>query len=298
MKEINNIYKSEKYFDIVYQYEREYVISVSDKNIFFYHTKLELFEKLKSFSIFFYNPCINLLYHYPHLTKKQSLSIKKMYTKTLINENKSPHFWLIKTNNFEEAFLKGGGIVAVNDTDFIYHSIRLFSLDQLCIGAIPPLRFNLFFNKCPYCEGYETITSYKNDILLLDSNIAPLDKAYLFNKYLVVPKSVMKAFTEEKLFDFNKKIHKFTEDELYLYLYGIKGIGTAIAKSRPNERHYWEGLNHYLYDNRNKIKKRNKSINLEDFEEIKCPFCYYGYKNEIQRYKLNNLDIVQKLLIK
>ncbi|MDP8051495.1 hypothetical protein QJU23_03520 [Pasteurella atlantica] len=295
MKKINNLYKQQNYFDVVNIFENTHKICVPDKNVFFYKNKDDVENKLNNETEFFYNPAISHLYKYHQLPQTTIETLKKEYKNELINSQKDPIFYLVATNNFNEAFLKGSGIIAVKKgNDYEYHSIRLFSLIDNIIGQISPIRFNLFFQKCDYCQGFETITSYSKEILGLEINKSPLDPQYSFNKLLVVPKLLMKAFTKNGIIDFNKKIEQFSPLELNHYFYGLKNLGVARAKSKPDEISYWEGLNSYLYDQRNKIKSK-KGIDLGYFYEEKCPFCYYGYKNEIKYYQVDNKNIVEYL---
>ncbi len=295
MKKINELYKQQNYFDVVTLFEKKHTICVPDKNVFFYRSKDELENKLNKEMEFFYNPAISYLYKHHQLSKITLDALKKEYKYSLINAQQVPIFYLVATNDFNEAFLKGGGIVAVKQGNhYEYHSIRLFSLIENIIGQIPPIRFNLFFQKCDYCQGFETITSYSQEMLRLEMNKSPLDPSYSFNKLLVVPKLLMKAFTNNGIIDFNKKIEQFSPMELNHYFYGLKNLGVARAKSKPDEISYWEGLNSYLYDQRNKIKSK-KGIDVGYFYEEKCPFCHQGYKNEMKYYQVDNKNIVEYL---
>ena len=211
---------------------------------------------------------------------------------------------LVQAETFEEAFLKGGGIVATHQGVFVgseqcqYYGIRLFSIVEKLIDRIHPDRFafNLYHNACPYCGGYGFLKSYPLE-KWVDKRFAPLDpRMTSLGLHRVMPKATIAHFAKEGLFDFSVAPNELTSDEFHILLYGFKAYRfKKPGKAGVVEDDFWEwrGLNSYLYNNAQKLGVGD-SVNSE-LKWRKCPFCAAGFRSTVTRYLREGKSIASYL---
>jgi excinuclease ABC subunit A len=212
---------------------------------------------------------------------------------------------LVKTDTFEEAFVKGAGVVAtysdkvaMTSEKCIYHTIRLFSLIDRVVDNIDPasFAFNLYRNACPYCKGYGHFKSYPFH-KWIDTNYSVLDPQmtpYKINR--VMPKNVIVKFAKEGLFDFSSKVETLTEAEFNVLLYGFKAykfIKSGKAGKVDDDFLEWRGLNSYIYHNSTKLSQ-NGNLN-QYLDWVACPFCHYGFRPVVEWYRHQGHSIADYL---
>ena len=289
---VREVYKQQKNFEFINEFKEKYKINISDKNIHFIENKHHLREHLSESKDFFYNPCIQFLQKF-NIIPKSFLKHLKLNKSNELLATLNPWKVLVKADNFEEAYVKGLGIIAVEQDGLQYYSNRLFSIEAEVIGQLFPIDFSLYANSCAYCNGYESIQAYHFESIITNSKVSILDRAvsnYDLNK--IISKVAIKKLEKEGLFDLSKTISELTEYEFNVLLYGFKNY-TFLKPGKKGEVEFdyivWKGLNHYIYQGLNKIDK--KDVLRGDVKFVDCPFCCKGYKNEFDFYKYNGMNL-------
>lgn len=301
---LHPLYVQQKNFDLERFFASKFDIKVKDKNFNFINSREDMQEVLSTANNFLYNPFVSYLQKYR--------KIPDTIYKTIISEcrgkdiylNDDPWKILVKATTFDEAFLKGAGVVATHQGTYsgtencIYYGIRLFSIEEGLVDGIFPAKFafNLYRNACPYCHGYGHLKSYPLD-KWIDKRVSPLHKDMSFlGLNRVIPKATISHFKKEKVFDFTLAPIDLTQDEYNIFLYGFKAYKfKKLGKAGAVEDDFWEwrGLNSYIYQNTSKLSP-NEDLNVY-LEWRKCPFCTLGFKNTATRYYRDGKTIVSYL---
>lgn len=303
---LHPIYLSQKNFEMESSFSSNFQVEIKDKNYKFFYSREQMEVELSSAKIFLYNPFI------PYLEKYSKIPAS-IYKTTLLEcrnaevyQDEDPWKILVKASTFEEAFLKGGGVVATHQGTYqgtekcFYYGIRLFSVRERVVDRIFPssFAFNLYRNACSYCHGYGHVKSYPFQDWI-DKKFSPLDPKMTFlglNK--VMPKATIAYFAKEKLFDFTLPPLELTKEEYNILLYGFKSYKFLKAgRTGVVEDDYWEwrGLNSYIYNNSSKLSEK------KDLDEYlcwkKCPFCTFGFRSSVKRYYRDEKTIESYLKI-
>lgn len=280
-------------------------VAVKDKNVIFYHSREAMKAALGSISEFLYNPFVSFLEKYPKVPLSIYIDVVSKLNKANAVIDSDPWRVLVKADTFEEAFLKGAGVVAsspekkvVEPEKCTYHTIRLFSLVDRVIDSIAPasFAFNLHSNACPYCKGYGHLKSYPFHkwIDTRYSVLEPEMTPYKINR--VMPKSTIARFEKEGLFDFGVAAKALTQEEFNILLYGFKAYKfKKPSKTGKVEDDFleWRGLNSYIYQNTTKL---SPNVNLNQYLDwVICPFCLYGFRMAVERYKHQGKTIIDYL---
>lgn len=287
-------------FELERHFAENFQLCIPDDDVVFYRSREELQTALESKERFFFNPFVNHLEKYHRVP----LSVRKQVIAGLKSTREfscsDPWSILIESRSFDEAFLKGGGVVATvsgNESvqsKTIYHTIRLFSRIAHVVDRIHPysFAFNLYRNACPHCKGYSHFKSFPFN-KWLDKKFSVLDPRCMTLKLsTVLPKASIAKFFKEELFDFSKPMQDLTEDEWNILLYGFKPYKfLKNGKSGDVESDYfeWRGLNSYIYNNMIKLSPK-KDISAE-LAWIVCPFCESGFRRSVKWYKANGNTI-------
>jgi len=291
-------FELEKYFSGKFQ------LKIPDDNVEFYRSKMELRAAVEMSDKFYFNPFVSHLEKYHRVP----LSVRKQIMEDLPSGRKwsgnDPWSVLVEAVNFDEAFLRGGGVVAtVSGQDFglsgiVYHTIRLFSRSVGLVDRVNPssFAFNLYRNACPYCKGYGHLKSFPFD-KWLDKRFSVLDSGCMkLRLSTVIPKTSINKFSKEDLFDFTKPMRELTKDEFNILLYGFhpyKFIKNGKNGAVESDYFEWRGLNSYIYNNMNKLSPK-KDIGEELNWRI-CPFCCSGFRQSVKWYEVNGKTILDFL---
>lgn len=171
---------------------------MKDKNFHFLNSRTEVQDALSTAHAFLYNPFVSHLEKYPKVPASiQKAVIAQCKGRVGPLEPEDPWRALIKAETFEEAFLKGGGVVVTHQGVFAgpeecqYYGVRLFSIKEKLVDGISPagFAFNLYRNSCAHCGGYGHLKSYPFE-KWLDRRFSPLDpKMTSFGLNRVIPKT-------------------------------------------------------------------------------------------------------------
>tara|TARA_R110001583_G_scaffold151016_2_gene302972 strand:- start:5994 stop:9536 length:3543 start_codon:yes stop_codon:yes gene_type:complete len=284
---------SQKNFALEDKYSRKF-IAYGDYDSFFYKNKESLEAGLSHYTEFFYNPFVVFLEKYPIVPDSLIKETVKKIDKSLVVCSSNVWDYKVCALSFEEAYVKGGGVVIISTQDYKYqyHGVRLFSVrDRIADKVFPEkFAFNLYKNSCDYCEGYGYIKSYpfkqwiKRSLSILDSSFIP----YQVQKY--IPKTAINRFYKEGLFDFSLPFNKLTKQEMNILLYGFKEYKFKKAgKLDDSESSFieWRGLNSYVYRNSVKLSPKKDINTLLQF--VECPFCSNGISNKSDYYNVDGV---------
>jgi excinuclease ABC subunit A len=298
------LYVEQKNFDLERQFCSDFEVALKDKNSHFLQSRTEVQEAMSTASTFLYNPFVAYLEKYPKVPASIHKSVIAGCKETIVHLDDDPWKTLVKADTFEEAFLKGGGVVATHQGIFPgsekcqYYGIRLFSVTEKLIDGISPFRFafNLYRNACSHCGGYGHLKSYPFE-KWIDRRFSPLDPNMTsFGLHRVVPKATIAHFAKERLFDFSVAPNALTSEEYHILLYGFKAYRfRKPSKAGVVEDDFWEwrGLNSYIYHNSLKLSgKEDLNVHLE---WRKCPFCASGFRSTVTRYQCDGKSMASYL---
>ena len=301
---LSSLYVEQKNFDLERQFCLGFKTTVKDRNIHFLLSRSEVQDTMRGASNFLFNPFVAYLEKYSKVPASICKSVLADCKGSITYLDDDPWKTLVQAETFEEAFLKGGGIVATHQGVFVgseqcqYYGIRLFSIVEKLIDRIHPDRFafNLYHNACPYCGGYGFLKSYPLE-KWVDKRFAPLDpRMTSLGLHRVMPKATIAHFAKEGLFDFSVAPNELTSDEFHILLYGFKAYRfKKPGKAGVVEDDFWEwrGLNSYLYNNAQKLGVGD-SVNSE-LKWRKCPFCAAGFRSTVTRYLREGKSIASYL---
>lgn len=300
-----SLYVEQKNFDLERQFCSNFKATVKDRNIHFLLSRTGVQDAMSVASTFLYNPFMAYLEKYPKVPASICKSVIAKCKGRVTHLDDDPWRALVQAETFEEAFLKGGGMVATHQGKFVgseqcqYYGIRLFSIAEKLIDRIHPDRFafNLYRNACPYCDGYGFLKSYPFENFV-DKRFSPLDpKMTSLGLHRVMPKATIAHFAKEGLFDFSVAPNALTSDEYHILLYGFKAYRfKKPGKDGVVEDDFWEwrGLNSYLYNNAQKLGVGD-ALNA-DLKWRKCPFCAAGFRSVVTRYLRDGKTIASYLM--
>lgn len=290
---IPHIYRQQINFKREQKFKDNFEVVVPDENCFFYHD----WNTLKSAVLagepqaYFYNPFMRQLERY----SKVPLSERRKILATIPSEDilHQENDWqsLVATENVASAYLQGAGVVIIRDRSdqLSYHSVRLLSLKEEVVDRVFPRQFvfNLYKNACQHCNGYGKILSYPLQEWI-DETKSILDKGALpFPLEKSLSKRNINHFSQkEGLFDFNQPIKKLSQVERNILFYGFKAyrFQKTNAKSMADHQYYeWEGVNSYIYDNRNQLS--SSRLFVDEVDWVDCPFCIHGFSSKIKYYQ-------------
>lgn len=299
-----SLYVEQKNFDLERQFCSDFEVVVKDRNVHFLQSRIEVQDAMKMARTFLYNPFVAYLEKYPKVPASIHKAVIAGCKERVIHLDDDPWRTLVKAETFEEAFLKGGGVVATHQGVFPgsekcqYYGIRLFSLTEKLIDGIYPVRFafNLYRNACSHCGGYGYLKSYPFE-KLIDRRFSPLDpRMTSFGLHRVMPKATIAHFAKERLFDFSVAPNALTSDEYHILLYGFKAYRfRKPGKTGVVEDDFWEwrGLNSYIYHNALTLSG-TKDLNVH-LEWKKCPFCASGFRSTVIRYQCDGKSMASYL---
>lgn len=287
------LYIEQRNFELEHKLSSHFKVAVKDRNFRFLNSRTEVQDVLSTAHAFLYNPFMTYLEKYPKVPVSIHRAVIAECKGNVVYLDEDPWRALVKAETFEEAFLKGGGVVATHLGAFIgpescqYYGIRLFSVEEKLLDGISPAGFvfNLYRNACAHCSGYGHLKSYPFE-KWLDRRFSPLDpKMTPFGLNRVMPKAAIAHFAKEGLFDFSVALSALTSDEYHILLYGFKAYRfQKPRKAGVVEYDFWEwrGLNSYIYSNT--VKLSNKDDLNSHLEWLKCPFCTSGFKSTVTHY--------------
>lgn len=285
----------QKNFELEKSFSEKFEVSELDEQLYLYRDQELLKQAFKDISEFYFNPFVSYLERFevvPKSIKQQVLKASKKH-KVLCDTNEWNY--ILQADSFEEAWVKGGGVVIEkNKSEYSYHSIRLFQPHLKVADRIKPHKFafNQYKNSCDHCKGYGQLKSYplqkwlNEDKSILDKGVMP------FSIEKVMPKSTIRYFIKEELFDFTRKIKDLSELEKLILLYGFKAYKfSKDSKSRTEDDYYeWRGVNSYFYQNSRKLSPND---NLDSkIKWVKCPFCLSGFNKLIEYYEVNGENFI------
>lgn len=292
-------------FALEKRFAENFQLCVPDDDVVFYRSRDALQAAVATKEKFFFNPFVSHLEKYHRVP----LSVRKQVAAGLksIRElsNAEPWSALVEARSFDEAFFKGGGVVATASNceavpeEYTYHAIRLFSRTARVVDGIHPFSFafNLYRNACPYCKGYAHLKSFPFS-KWLDKSFSVLDPRCMPLKLgTVLPKTAIAKFAKEELFDFSKPVHGLTDGEFNILLYGFKPYKfLKEGKKGDVESDFfeWRGLNSYIYNNMGKLSPK-KDIS-DELAWTPCPFCESGFRQSVRWYKVKGELISDCLL--
>lgn len=297
-------YVEQKNFDLERQFCAGFEVEIKDKNAYFLRSRTEVQDAMSTARTFLYNPFVAYLEKYPKVPASIHKAVMAECKGRVMHSADDPWRTLVKAETFDEAFLKGCGVVATHHGVFSgqencqYYGIRLFSATERLIDAISPSRFafNLYRNACSHCGGYGYLKSYPFE-KWVDKRFSPLDPNMTsFGLHRVVPKATIAYFAKEHLFDFSVAPNALTNDEYHILLYGFKAYRfKKLGKAGEVEDDFWEwrGLNSYIYHNAVDLGG-TKDLNSH-LEWRKCPFCVSGFRSTVTRYTCGGKSMVSYL---
>lgn len=287
------LYTEQRNFELERKLSSHFKVVVKDKNFHFLNSRTEVQDALSTAHAFLYNPFVSHLEKYPKVPASIQKAVIAQCKGRVVYLDEDPWRALIKAETFEEAFLKGGGVVVTHQGVFAgpeecqYYGVRLFSIKEKLVDGISPagFAFNLYRNSCAHCGGYGHLKSYPFE-KWLDRRFSPLDpKMTSFGLNRVIPKTTIAHFAKERLFDFSVALNKLTSDEYHILLYGFKAYRfLKPGKTGVTEDSFWEwrGLNSYIYNNAAKLSK-GEDLNSH-LKWKKCPFCTLGFRSTVEHY--------------
>lgn len=287
------LYIEQRNFELERKLSLHFKVAVKDRNFHFFNSRTEVQDALSTARAFLYNPFVTYLERYPKVPASTHKAVIAECKGRVVYLDEDPWRTLVKAETFEEAFLKGGGVVVTHlgafagPEDCQYYGVRLFSVKEKLLDGISPagFAFNLYRNACAHCGGYGHLKSYPFE-KWLDRRFSPLDpKMTPFGLNRVMPKAAIAHFAKERLFDFSVALSALTSDEYHILLYGFKAYRfQKPGKAGVVEHDFWEwrGLNSYIYNNAAKLSK-GEDLNSH-LEWLKCPFCTSGFKSTVTHY--------------
>lgn len=287
------LYVEQRNFELERKFSSHFKVVVKDTNFHFFNSRAEVQVALSTARAFLYNPFVTYLEKYPKVPASIHKAVIAQCKGRVVYLDGDPWRALVKAETFEEAFLKGGGVVVTHQGVFAgpeecqYYGIRLFSVKEKLVDGISPagFAFNLYRNSCAHCGGYGHLKSYPFE-KWLDRRFSPLDpKMTSFGLNRVIPKATIAHFAKERLFDFSIALNELTSDEYHILLYGFKAYRfLKPGKAGLVEDSFWEwrGLNSYIYNNAAKLSKGG-GLNSH-LEWKKCPFCVSGFRRAVAHY--------------
>lgn len=290
---LHPLYLRQENFELERFFLSGFQVKVKDRNFQFFHHRDEMEAALKGAAVFLYNPFVTYLEKYSRVPASIHREVISDCRGSEIYASDDPWTTLVKASSFEEAFLKGSGVVATHEGSFPgpeecqYYGVRVFSLRERLVDRIAPsdFAFNLHRNACQYCDGYGKIKSYPFEEWL-DKRFAlsnPKISSLGLNK--ILPKATIAYFAKERLFDFTVPLAELSKEEFNILLYGLKAYRfKKSGKAGVAEDDFWEwrGLNSYIYRNTSKLSPR-EDLNAY-LKWKKCPFCTFGFRNPVRKY--------------
>jgi excinuclease ABC subunit A len=298
------LYIEQRNFELERRFCSDFEVVVKGKNFHFLHSRTEVQSAISTAGTFLYNPFVAYLEKYPKVPASIHKAVIAECKRRVVHLDEDSWKTLVKAETFEEAFLKGSGVVATHQGAFYgpekcqYYGVRLFSVTEKLVDGISPagFAFNLYRNACPHCGGYGHLKSYPFE-KWIDRRFSPLDpKMTSFGLNRVMPKATIAHFAKERLFDFSVAPNVLTSDEYHTLLYGFKAYRfKKPGKAGVAEDDFWEwrGLNSYIYHNASKLGG-GEDLNAH-LEWRKCPFCASGFKKTVTRYVCNGKSIASYL---
>lgn len=287
------LYIEQRNFELERKLSSHFKVVVKDRNFQFFNSRAEVQDALSTARAFLYNPFVTYLERYSKVPASIHKAVIAQCKGHVVYLDEDPWRALMKAETFEEAFLKGGGVVVTHQGVFAgpeecqYYGVRLFSAKEKLVDGIYPagFAFNLYRNSCAHCGGYGHLKSYPFE-KWLDMRFSPLDpKMTSFGLNRVIPKATIAHFAKERLFDFSVALNELTSDEYHILLYGFKAYRfLKPGKTGVVEDSFWEwrGLNSYIYNNASKLSK-GEDLNSH-LEWKKCPFCTLGFRSAVAHY--------------
>ncbi|MCX5470019.1 ATP-binding cassette domain-containing protein [Acinetobacter nematophilus] len=251
----------------------------SDENIIFYKNHHEINKVNERNDHFFYNPFFDELYQFPYIDFKKNKFIENL------DEAWS---YLVETNSFEDAFIRGKGVVATKNKDLIYHTVRSLSVIDKHIGPLIDYKnyFNVYKNSCRICKGYGIIKSYPFDEYM-DKKYSIFDYNFLDCDLLkILPKKLIKFLINDFKFPFDLPFNDLSLEAQNIILYGAKHIN--FIPSLTDDKGVWRGLNSYTYFYGSKLNSNFKSSAIRT---ISCPCCYKGFNNSVNYFSIKGEKI-------
>lgn len=302
---IHPVFIRQENFALEEKFASSFDVVVKDRNVVFHQSREVMGTAITSADKFLYNPFVSFFEKYPNVPQTIYADVLSRVSKAIAVLDADPWKVLVKAQTFDEAFLKGAGVVAICpegrgtvSAKITYHTTRLFSLADRIVDGIAPasFAFNLYRNSCPYCRGYGHLKSYpfKKWINAKYSVLDPELTPYKINR--VMPRSALAKFAKEGLFDLSSAVEKLTEAEFNILLYGFKAYKfkkSGKAGTVEDDFLEWRGLNSYIYQNAAKLSPTGNLNQYLDW--ITCPFCCYGFRPTVKRYRHQGKTIVDYL---
>lgn len=286
----------QKNFEFEKIFSEKFKVKGLGENFFIYRNKKLLKYEFVDRNEFYFNPFISYLERFEILPKSIKQQILKDTKNNKVVCDTDEWNYVLQADSFEEAWVKGGGVLIEKiKYGLRYHSLRLFHPDLKIIDRLKPHKFafNQYKNSCAYCKGYGYIQSYplqkwlNNDKSILDKGVMsfPIEK--------VMPKSTIKHFIKEGLFDFTKKLKELSKTEKLILLYGFKAykFSKNSRKSTEDDFYEWRGVNSYLYQYSRKLSPNSKLDSK--IEWIECPFCLSGFNKKIEYYEAEGKNFIE-----
>ncbi|MDQ6961070.1 MAG: ATP-binding cassette domain-containing protein [Mariprofundaceae bacterium] len=303
----NHFYLDGEHFEIEKTFNKNHTVITDGEHHKFFKTRQDLFsfiKKLNSYEVFF-NPYVTELFKYkvvPNSIKKDKLKHLKAlgFEVNLKDFHRDEWQYRVKTNDIEKAYNFGNGWITVKTKVKSYELFtRLISIKNNIIGTpkISEHTFNLYLNRCIYCNAIGTMPAYDKSLIIKDESKSILDEDFLCFLLKLQVKSIVTKFLKEGLFDFTKPFNQLNEDEKNIFLFGFKEYKFLKSKGKIttlSDYTQWKGLYYLIYDNLSKIEIKDKILNSKT--EKTCPFCEKGFRSEVAFYQLNGTSIVDNLL--
>ncbi|WP_165833309.1 ATP-binding cassette domain-containing protein [Azospira sp. I13] len=299
-----HLYIKQNNFDVERQFSNRFSIQKNDGNFRLFKSRDELQKAVGEACPLLFNPLVSHLEKFPKVPVSVFKAVTAEYKGRELYLSEDPWRMLVKAVSFDEAFLKGAGVVALPNGDFPgpatinYYGIRLFNLAERIVDGIQPDKyaFNLYRNACIYCKGYGHFKSYPFE-KWIDKRFSPFDARMTpFGLNRVMPKATISHFAKEGLFDFSVPPSELTDDEYNILLYGFKAYKfQKPGKPGVVQDDFWEwrGLNSYVYHNAAKLSPREDLNTHLGWRE--CPFCARGFKKTVTQYVCDGKTIVSFL---
>jgi len=294
------------YFDKLEQLYTSYRLLTQEPEVVYFSNKKQMYQHyLAHFSTkpLYFNPFSSLFINSPFISRddieRTLLSLKNFMfqevniagsavslsqaSKQIDNSN----CWnvLVEAKDFNQAFELGSGWVVTESKGGFYNfSVPMLSLQEKIFAtkAVSKNSFNLFYNKCPYCDGQGEVELSEGmiadpklsilDVNFYKSELASVIKAKLLRKL----KLTVSTFKQQKLFDFYKPFAEFTGQELTIYQQGfpahqfVKKGGRVSAKG---DIIAWSGMTRFLLDNIKYFPAQGKQLLLDSLTRQQCSAC-------------------------
>ena len=282
----------QKNFSLELKFSKGFEVDIQDDNTFFYRDKDVLEQSLIKENDFLFNPFLTLLERYSIVPLSLCKEIIRNINKETIVCDLDSWQFKVRADSFEEAYVKGGGVVIVPKAKnkYEYHGVRLLSIKERVIDKVFPhsFAFNLYKNSCEYCNGYGHIQSYPLTEWINRKYSVLNDGFMQYPLYKVIPKATIKKFSKEGLFDFSQPVNKLSVLEFNILLYGFKAYKfMKPGKTDNTEASFfeWRGINSYFYRNATKLSPDEDLTPQLKWKT--CPFCMSGFSRKSTFYTLN-----------